>query len=189
MAEATATSLDRAGRTVVFSALTVAIALSGLMVFEIPFIRAIGVAGVSVVLVALAVALTLLPALCALGARRLLRRGTEVAGDTGVFSRLAEVVQRMPWVVVTVVDGLLVVLAVPVLRMELTSSGPELLPRRTPRAHLLRGLPRGLPAARRRGGARRDHGPGRPGRGVGRARPPTGPGVQSVDPVNHLDTA
>lgn len=129
---ATATTMDRAGRTVVFSALTVAISLAGLLVLEIPFIRAVSVAGVSVVLIALAVALTLIPALCALGARRLLRRGTETAADVGVFSRLAEVVHRMPWAVIAVVSGLLVVMALPALRLELTSSGPELLPKGTP---------------------------------------------------------
>src|SRR5699024_5049780 len=58
--------------------------------------------------------------------------GTEIAGDDGVFSRLAERVHRMPWVVIAVVGGLLVVLAAPALRMELTSSGPELLPKGTP---------------------------------------------------------
>ncbi len=129
---ATASTMDRAGRTVVFSALTVAISLAGLLVLEIPFIRAVSVAGVSVVLIALAVALTLIPALCALGARRLLRRGTETAADVGVFSRLAEVVHRMPWAVIVVVSGLLVVMALPALRLELTSSGPELLPKGTP---------------------------------------------------------
>ena len=129
---ATATTMDRAGRTVVFSALTVAISLAGLLVLEIPFIRAVSVAGVSVVLIALAVALTLIPALCSLGARRLLRRGTETAADVGVFSRLAEVVHRMPWAVIAVVSGLLVVMALPALRLELTSSGPELLPKGTP---------------------------------------------------------
>jgi putative drug exporter of the RND superfamily len=129
---ACAATMNRAGRTVVFSALTVAISLAGLLVFEIPFIRAVSVAGVSVVLIALAVALTLVPALCVLGARRLLRRGTETAGDVGVFSRLAEVVHRMPWAVIAVVSGLLVVMALPTLRLELTSSGPELLPTGTP---------------------------------------------------------
>ncbi|HSO64151.1 MAG TPA: MMPL family transporter, partial [Ornithinibacter sp.] len=129
---ATASTMDRAGRTVVFSALTVAISLAGLLVLEIPFIRAVSVAGVSVVLISLAVALTLIPALCALGARRLLRRGTETADDVGVFSRLAEVVHRMPWAVIAVVSGLLVVMALPALRLELTSSGAELLPKGTP---------------------------------------------------------
>ena len=130
--DAVATTLHRAGRTIVFSALIVAISLAGLMVLQIPFIRAVSAAGVSVVLVALAVALSLIPALCALGARRLLRRGTESSGDVGVFSRLAEVVHRVPWLVIALVSGLLVVLAVPALRLDLTSSGPELLPVGTP---------------------------------------------------------
>ncbi|GAA4388938.1 MMPL family transporter [Ornithinibacter aureus] len=129
---ATAATMNRAGRTVIFSALTVAISLSGLLVLQIPFIRAVSVAGVSVVLIALAVALTLIPALCVLGARRLLKRGTETAADVGVFSRLAERVHRMPWVVIAAVSAVLVVMALPALRLELTSSGPELLPVGTP---------------------------------------------------------
>ncbi len=129
---ATAATMNRAGRTVIFSALTVAISLSGLLVLQIPFIRAVSVAGVSVVLIALAVALTLIPALCVLGARRLLKRGTETASDVGVFSRLAERVHRMPWVVIAAVSAVLVVMALPALRLELTSSGPELLPVGTP---------------------------------------------------------
>ena len=151
--EATATSMNRAGRTVVFSALTVAISLAGLMVLEIPFIRAISAAGVSVVLVALAVALTLIPALCALGARRLLRRGTEVAGDTGVFSRLAEVGapdavgrhhrRRRP--------ARRARRAGPADGADLV--GPRAAAQGHAGAHLLRGLPRGLPPARRRRGA------------------------------------
>jgi len=132
VAAATAATMNRAGRTVIFSALTVAISLSGLLVLQIPFIRAVSVAGVSVVLIALAVALTLIPALCVLGARRLLKRGTETASDVGVFSRLAERVHRMPWVVIAAVSAVLVVMALPALRLELTSSGPELLPVGTP---------------------------------------------------------
>ena len=140
--------MDRAGRTIVFSALIVAISLAGLVVLEIPFIRAVSAAGVSVVLVALAVALSLIPALCALGARRLLRRGTESSGDVGVFSRLAEVVHRVPWLVITVVSALLVVLALPALRLELTSSGAELLPVGTPERTFSEGLRRATRCSR-----------------------------------------
>ncbi|HYN29224.1 MAG TPA: MMPL family transporter [Dermatophilaceae bacterium] len=121
--------VDRAGRTVIFSGLIVAISLGGLSFFDITFIRAVSAAGVSVVLLALAVALSLVPALCVLSARRLLRRGgTETAPDTGVFSRLADGVHRRPWFVVVGVSALLVVAAIPSLDMRLTSSGPELLP-------------------------------------------------------------
>ena len=183
--DATATTMHRAGRTVVFSALTVAISLAGLAVLQISFIRAISAAGVSVVLVALAVALTLIPALCALGARRLLRRGTESAGDTGVFSRLAERVHRMPWVVITVVAGLLVVLALPALRMELTSSGPELLPKGTPERTFYEDFRAGYPLL---AGAEVLLVTTAPAAEV-EAWAKTAadrPGVQSVDPVNHL---
>ena len=117
-----------AGRTVFFSGLTVAISLSGLLVFDAEIIRAIGAAGVSVVLIAMVVGLTLVPALCALGARRLLSKGTEAAPDDGVFSRLARSVHRRPWLVIAASVGLLVVLALPTLSMRLTSSGHQLMP-------------------------------------------------------------
>ena len=68
MRRATARTVATAGRTVLFSGLTVGISLAGLMVFTAPLMKAIGAAGVSVVLVALLVALTLVPALCTVGA-------------------------------------------------------------------------------------------------------------------------
>jgi RND superfamily putative drug exporter len=142
---ATARTLDRAGRTVVFSAVIVAISLAGLLFLEIDFIRAVALAGVSVVVVALAVALSLIPALCAMGARRLLRRGTETSGDEGVFSRLARFVHRVPWAVIAVVSGLLVVLAVPASSMVLTSSGAELLPKGTPERTFFEDFREGYP--------------------------------------------
>jgi RND superfamily putative drug exporter len=184
--DATATTMDRAGRTVVFSALTVAISLAGLMVLQIQFIRAVSAAGVSVVLVALAVALTLIPALCALGARRLLRRGTETAPDTGVFSRLAEVVHRVPWLVITLVAGLLVVLALPALRMQLTESGPELLPRGTPERTFYEDFREGYPLL---AGAEVLVVTTAPAAEVEAWAATAGdrPGVESVDPVNHLE--
>ncbi|WP_435198768.1 MMPL family transporter [Janibacter sp. GS2] len=126
--EATGRTLDRAGRTVIFSAVTVAIALSGLFFFPATFMRASGAAGVSVVILCLAVATTLVPALCALFARRLLTRGTERSPDEGVFSRLATAVQKGPWVVIALVLAALVAMALPATRMEVTSSGTELLP-------------------------------------------------------------
>ncbi|CAN5381865.1 MMPL family transporter [soil metagenome] len=122
-------AVSTAGRTVLFSALIVGISLSGLTLFEAPIMRAIGAAGVSVVVVAFVVALTLIPALCALAARRLgKRRGAELSGDEGWFSSLARVVQRRPAITVLVSVAMLLTLAAPVLGMRLTSSGVQLLP-------------------------------------------------------------
>lgn len=118
-----------AGRTVVFSGITVAIALSGLLLFEAHIMRAIGLAGVSVVLVALVVAITLIPALAVLGARRLSRRAAPVTDDVGVFSRLAAMVQRRPVLVIVAGVAVLVTLALPILDLRLTASGTELLPK------------------------------------------------------------
>lgn len=117
-----------AGRTVLFSGITVAIALSGLLVFEAELMRAIGLAGVSVVLLAMLVAVTLVPALAVLGAHHLGKRSTEPVSDEGAFSRLAAVVQRRPTWVIVLVSALLVWLALPTLSMRLTASGTELLP-------------------------------------------------------------
>lgn len=143
--EVTARTVDRAGRTVVFSAVTVAIALSGLLFFPSVFMRAAGAAGVSVVLVCLLVAVTLIPALCALSARRLLARGTERTSDTGVFASLAAMVQRAPWLVVALVLAALVGMALPATRMEVTSSGVELLPTDSDQRQFFEALGRDYP--------------------------------------------
>ncbi len=130
IAAAISGAVSTAGRTVLFSALIVGISLSGLTLFEAPIMRAIGAAGVAVVIVALVVALTLIPALCAVAARRLgKRRGAEVSGDEGWFSALARVVQRRPAVTMVAAVLILLTLASPVLGMRLTSSGVELLPK------------------------------------------------------------
>ncbi len=142
-AQAMATTMATAGRTVLFSALTVAIAVSALVVFDVDIIRAVGLAALSVVLVALLVAVTLVPALLSLLTRWVSRRGllsrlpivggiAHNFGDAppaeGFFSRLARGVQRQPWLVAGAVTTLLVLLALPSLRMVLVSSGVELLP-------------------------------------------------------------
>jgi RND superfamily putative drug exporter len=140
---AMAVTMSTAGRTVLFSAVTVAIAVSGLLLFDVDIIAAVGLAALSVVLVALLVALTLVPALLVLMTRWVSRRGllsrlpvlgriAHAFGDAppadGAFSALARVVQRRPWVVAGAVTAILVVLAVPSLRMVLVSSDIELLP-------------------------------------------------------------
>ncbi len=105
-------SVATAGRTVTFSAVTIACALAGLGVMSTHILRTIGLGGAIVTLLALLAALTLVPALLALTGARLLRpspltrvpglrRVMAVVGDSssdhGVFSRLAHWVHRRPW--------------------------------------------------------------------------------------------
>ncbi len=136
-------TMRTAGRTVAFSALTVAISLAGLLLFRADLLRAIGAAGISIVMVALAVALTLVPALLVLRGRRMLRPGAlswipgvravlsrfgDVAPDEGFFSRLARRTQRRPFLTAASVLVVLILLAMPLLGMNLRNSGVELLP-------------------------------------------------------------
>jgi putative drug exporter of the RND superfamily len=63
-----------AGRTVVFSGLTVAASLTGLLVFADPFLRSMAYGGGAVVLIDMLAAITLLPALLAMWGRRVRAR-------------------------------------------------------------------------------------------------------------------
>ena len=63
--EAVTRAMSSAGRSVVFSGLTVGVSLLALVVLPVPFLANIGVAGFLIPIVSVAVALTLLPALLA----------------------------------------------------------------------------------------------------------------------------
>ena len=60
-----------AGRTVLFSGLTVAAAMSSLLVFPQAFLKSIGYGGIAAVVIAMLAALTVLPAMLRLLGRRI----------------------------------------------------------------------------------------------------------------------
>jgi RND superfamily putative drug exporter len=125
--DAVAVALSTAGRTISFSALTVATALTGLFVFELSIFRALGAAGVTVVVVALLVGLTLVPALIGSFHRRIRVPTTQVS-DEGFFSRMARRTQRHALLVTLGLSALLLALATPFLRVEFQNGGADLLP-------------------------------------------------------------
>jgi putative drug exporter of the RND superfamily len=121
-------TLATAGRTVAFSGLTVAVALTGLLLFAEPFLHSLAWGGIGVVTVAMLAAVTLVPAtLAAWGGRILPARPT--ATDHGLFYRVSRLVQRHAVVIVLVVAAGLVLLAVPFRHARLENSGLEALPR------------------------------------------------------------
>ena len=73
--EAIAVTMSRAGRTVLFSAATVACALATLTLFPQGFLKSMGIAGATVAIVAALAAVTVSPALLGLWGRKLARRG------------------------------------------------------------------------------------------------------------------
>ncbi|MEC3954388.1 MMPL family transporter [Nocardia sp. CDC153] len=110
-----------AGGAVVFAGTTVIIALAALSVIGIPFLTVMGLAASGAVLVAVAVALTLLPALAGFAGGRLAprpgsrahRRAT-ASGTDSMGARWARLVTARPWVTVAAVAGSLILLALPV---------------------------------------------------------------------------
>jgi RND superfamily putative drug exporter len=88
---AVATAVGTAGSAVVTAGLTVVIALVGLSVVGIPFLTQMGIAAAGTIVVAVLVALTLVPAVLALLGRRVLRKKQRSApvetGDTPARGR------------------------------------------------------------------------------------------------------
>jgi putative drug exporter of the RND superfamily len=141
-----------AGRTVAFSALTIAISVAGLMLMSPPILRGMGVAAASVVVFAMLTATTLLPAVLTLVGRRLVRpsvlmrwsgfrwllvRLGDVGADQGAFSALAGWVQRHAWSVMIGVVALLAVALVPLGSLQLRNAGVEMLPAGGEQEHYL----------------------------------------------------
>jgi trehalose monomycolate/heme transporter len=122
--DAVSRTIATAGRTVVVSGITVAIALGALMLFPETFLRSMGYGGVATVLVDMIAALTVMPALLAvlgpnvnaLRIRRSVQRAP-VAEQHGGFYRLATRVMRRPAVYATVIVVALLALASPLLRV------------------------------------------------------------------------
>ncbi|PYC88115.1 MMPL family transporter [Streptomyces tateyamensis] len=116
-----------AGRTVAFSGLTVAVALSGLFVFRSPVFRAVAAAGVSVVVIAVLAALTLVPALLGFAGHRI-KPPKHREPDEGFFARTVRRVQRRAVPVALVCVALLMAAGAPFLSAEMRSTGVGALP-------------------------------------------------------------
>ena len=130
--DSAARATGTAGSAVVFAGLTVVIALSGLAVVGIPFLTVMGVGAAGTVLVAVLVALTLLPALLGFAGTRLApkpgsraaRRERADADLTGgatpsAGARWTRLVTRRPLLTVLAVLAGLVVLAIPAPQLQL----------------------------------------------------------------------
>ncbi|GID29512.1 MMPL family transporter [Paractinoplanes brasiliensis] len=123
---AVARTVATAGRTVIFSGLTVAAVLAGLTVFPDPFLRSMGLAGVGVVLVVASAATTLLPALLTLFGHRI--GPARPPARRGIFARIARAVQRRPVPTALVAALVMAVIALPVFGLRLAQLDPRLLP-------------------------------------------------------------
>ncbi|HEY4754030.1 MAG TPA: MMPL family transporter, partial [Candidatus Limnocylindrales bacterium] len=136
VAEAVRATVATAGRAVFFSGLTVLLGLLGLVLFEFMILRSVGIAGALVVGLAVASALTLLPAILAIVGTRLdvfaIRRVRVEPGADGPWARLARRVMRHPVAVFVPTLSLLLVLGVPFLHVRFNSPDATILPQDVP---------------------------------------------------------
>ncbi len=127
-ADAVRRTVLRGGRTVAFSAMTVAVCLAGLTVFNSPALRSIGLATAAVVLIDMIAALTLLPALLTrFGHRIAAKAPSPRAGST--FARIARVATARPVITALALTGVLVALALPAFGMKSSSGDARSLPK------------------------------------------------------------
>ncbi len=111
-----------AGAGMVFAGGTLVAAVSGLVLTGISFLAWLGFAAAVIVAIAVAAALTLVPALFGiLGERVLPRRWrgelTDAELDSGRWARVADAVTRRPWTSAILATSVLLVLAAPTLSM------------------------------------------------------------------------
>lgn len=138
-ADALRTTMRTAGRTVLFSAVTVAAAMAALLAFHLRFLYSMGVGGVLVALTAAVVSLTLLPALlAALGPRvnslSLKRWQVAINRDAahvraGPWYRFSQWVMKRPGPIAIGASVLLIALGLPFLRIDFTGVDASVLPR------------------------------------------------------------
>jgi uncharacterized membrane protein YdfJ with MMPL/SSD domain len=140
-AEATVNTMASAGRTVLCSGVAVAIGLALLLFMPVPFVRTMGLAGLLIPLVSLAVALTLQPVLMVCCG------GTGAVRRSGRWTRFAEATLSRPLRTVLASTAVLVVAATPLLFLQVTPAS-------------FTGLPRSLEASRGLAELRHGFGPG-----------------------------
>jgi RND superfamily putative drug exporter len=130
--DAVVRTVETAGRTVLFSGLTVAIALAALLVFPMYFLRSFAYSGIAVVALACFGALVFLPSLLSMIGPRidrlsLLRRSPKKAGG-GSWHRVATFVMRRPWPTAISVVALLLLLGTPFLGASFSRPDDRVLP-------------------------------------------------------------
>jgi RND superfamily putative drug exporter len=136
--ESVVTAVATAGRAVFFSGLAVLLGVLGLLLFGFMILRSVGIAGSLVVALAVASALTLLPAVLAVVGPRLeslsVRRVLPWRSRTtsGGWARLANWVMDRPLRVFVPTLALLLLLGVPFLHVRFNAPDASILPERVP---------------------------------------------------------
>ena len=126
--EAVRNAMHHAGRAVVFSGTTVAISLMALVALPVPVLRSIGIAGLMIALVSVAVAITLLPVVLATVGPRLDRRHfLREERASRAWTAWAQMIVRRPALAAVASTAVLGALAVAAATIQLGSPQAESL--------------------------------------------------------------
>ncbi len=131
--DAVVVAMKTAGRAVLASGVTVAISLVALLVVPVPFLRSMGIGGMLIPFVSVAVVLTLLPALLSsIGPRIDFPRIRKEATASRGWSAWARVIVRHRFVAAGVALAALGLLILPVFSLKIGQSGIDSLARSGP---------------------------------------------------------
>ncbi len=134
--EAHRRTVETAGRTAVFSGLTVAAALAALVFMPQRFLYSMAVAGASAAIFSSLIAILVVPSLLALLGTRIdalsIRRGPAVSDESDGWYRLARGVMRRPVAVAVGSAALMLAAATPLLWSTLTGPSAEAVPPNVP---------------------------------------------------------
>ncbi|MBB2993624.1 RND superfamily putative drug exporter [Mycolicibacterium iranicum] len=125
-------TMRSAGRTVVFSAATVALCLATMVVFPMYFLRSFAYAAVSVVALAAVAALVITPAAISVAGHRIGRPGKQKVLTESRWYTWALSVMRRPWLAVVVTVVPLIVVGLPFLDVKFGFPDDRILPTSSP---------------------------------------------------------
>jgi len=134
VADALARTMATTGRAILFSGVTVAIGLLGMLMLGLGNIGSLGLAGTLVVVLSVVYGLTFLPAALAILGPKVNAlsipgfRPAPLDGGSGFWHRLAAVVMAHPWQVLLPVTALLLLLGSPFLHLRLAAGDASSLP-------------------------------------------------------------
>ena len=138
--EATVSAINTSGRAVIFAAITVCIALLGLLVLRLGYLNGVAIAATVTVAITMFASVTLLPALLGFMGMKVLsrkeRRALATTGPTdeassGAWLRWAQFTQRRGRVLAPVALAVMVVLAIPYFSLNLGSADQGTNPKGT----------------------------------------------------------
>ena len=124
-AEAVTLSVDTSGRAVLFAGLTVVIALFGMFMMNLEFMRSISIAAILAVFLTMLASLTLLPSLLGFCGRNIDRFGlphrkaAESNSTSSFWYRWSRMIQKNPWPAFLISTSILVLLALPIFWLRL----------------------------------------------------------------------